>query len=570
MNAVSPPPVSTADDSLPALVLARAIAEPQRTILRRKRFGLWKLTSGEEFTRSIADCAAGLAVLGLQAGETAGILAASSPEWLVADLAIQAAGGVSAGFHAEAAPGEFVALVRQCGTSVLFVDAGAVLDTARELAGLCANLRAIVCFDAAAAAETGDDRVLSMDQLIAMGAASPGRRATPWRDRAGTARAAIIPTSGVSAPSKAAIFTHAALRAAVDAALSMVEFRSGEERLSLMAASHPFERIFGLYAGLVAGIVLNFPESAETSLDNLRELQPQIVAGPPAFWSGLARSLARAGAAATRLQRAALESALRSDSGFADWLVLRKVRADLGLLRVRLALSAGAPLSSEVRRRCAAIRIEIADIYALAEAGGAIGIARNAPRSFTLARGAAVEIGPQGDILLRAASAFSGYIGEAETATDCITTGDFGSERASGHLDLHGSRKAAISGEAATFSFWAVEEALSASAYVAACIVSGMARESLSAIILIDYDNVVSYAQARAMPFTHYKSLVDAEDIRKLFANEIARVNAAVAPARIVDFQLADRPVGSGDAEMGPAMNLRRRIVLQSFSERGG
>ena len=97
--------------SLPGLVLARALAEPKRTILRAKRLGIWNEISGADLTRAVADCAAGLAELGLKPGETAGILAAPSPQWLICDLAIQSVGAVAAGFHAEAAPGEFPALI---------------------------------------------------------------------------------------------------------------------------------------------------------------------------------------------------------------------------------------------------------------------------------------------------------------------------------------------------------------------------------------------------------------------------------------------------------------------------
>ena len=98
------------------------------------------------------------------------------------------------------------------------------------------------------------------------------------------------------------------------------------------------------------------------------------------------------------------------------------------------------------------------------------------------------------------------------------------------------------------------------------CVVAGASRERLSALLLIDYDAVVRYAQARATPFTHFKSLAEAADVRALLADEIARVNAAIAPAKIVNFTVADRPIGPGDREIGPVQNLRRRIVRKTFA----
>ena len=62
---------------------------------------------------------------------------------------------------------------------------------------------------------------------------------------------------------------------------------------------------------------------------------------------------------------------------------------------------------------------------------------------------------------------------------------------------------------------------------------------------------------------------MEAAEIRALIAAEIARTTAALDGARISDFAIADRPLTPGDPLLGPAMNLRRRLVLKSFSARG-
>ncbi|MCC2102507.1 MAG: AMP-binding protein, partial [Hyphomicrobiales bacterium] len=243
MNAaVKMPEIAPDSASLPGLVLARALAEPARTVVRAKRLGIWNEKDGATLAREVADCAAGLATLGLKPGETAGILAAPCPEWLICDLAIQSTGAISAGFHAEAAPGELAALVARCNVRVLIVDTLEALDAALDLRDVLPSIETVVCFDAVAAAEVGDKHVIAFDTLLKAGADASARVDAPWRAPLGETLAAIIPTSGLSAPSKAAQFTHAALRAAVDSALSLVELRAGDERLALMPSSHAFER----------------------------------------------------------------------------------------------------------------------------------------------------------------------------------------------------------------------------------------------------------------------------------------------------------------------------------------
>lgn len=563
MNAaVKMPGVAADGASLPGLVLARALAEPARTVLRAKRLGIWKETDGAALARMIADCAAGLAELGLRSGETAGILAAPSVEWLVCDLAVQSAGAIAAGLHAEAAPGELGALIARCNVRVLIVDTLEAMDAALDLRDAIPGIAKIVCFDAVAAAEAQDENVIAFDALLAKGAASSKRTGTPWRAARGDALAAIIPTSGQSAPSRAAQFTHDALRAAVDAALSLVELRAGEERLSLMPASHAFERVFGLYACLAAGVIVNFPESAETVAENLRELQPQIVSGSPSLWSGFARTFARASAGATKLQRRLFERAMDGSGAFGSF-ILRKVRRDFGLSRVRVALSAGAPLSQDVARKLSALGVPVTDVYAVTEAGGAVAVASDAPREFSLARGASFDIDADGALRLRTAALCASFAGESGGG-DRFATGDVAQARG-GAFVLHGARDATIGAGSA----WPVEDALTASPYIVSAIVSGDAPDDLSAIIFADYDNVVRHAQAQAIPFTHYKSLMEAAEIRSLIGAELARMTAALDTVRIAEFTIADRPLASIDPLLGPAMNLRRRLVQKTFSVRG-
>ena len=569
MNVAMPQLAVEADaESLAGLVLARALDAPKRTILRVKRLGLWKQTSGADFSGAIVACAAGFSALGLQRGETIGILARPCPEWLVADLAAQSAGLVSAGFHVEKAPGELADLARRCATRLLVVDTLAALETALDLREVVSGLDWIVALDRAAAEEFDDPRVIAFDDLLARGAASAQRVEAPWRAGRGSDLAAIIPTSGLSAPSRGAAFTNAALCAAVETAGSIADLRAGDERLSLMPASHAFERVFGVYAALAAGVIVNFPESSETALADICELQPQIIAASPAFWSEIVRRLARDSGAATRFQRAMFERAMRS-GGIFDQFLLRKVRRDFGLSRARIALSAGAPLPPHVRERLAGLGLAVSDVYALAEAAGPVAIASINSRTFAPAKGVETEIGPKGELRLRAVSAFAGYAGYPPRAEQWLPAGDLAEAGPGPTFRLGDAACHSIDG-APSGLVRRIEDALAASPYIIASAVSGDRADGLQAYLLADFDNLVRYAQARAIPFTHYRSLVEAPQVRALYEQELARIGASFTPARIVSFALAHGTLSPGDPELGPAMNLRRRILVKTFSEQMG
>lgn len=81
----------------------------------------WHSISSQEFVNSVKNLALGLHDLGLQRGEKVGILAYSSPQWAMADLAIMMAGGVSVPLFASISDENFLFEVKQTDIKLMFV-----------------------------------------------------------------------------------------------------------------------------------------------------------------------------------------------------------------------------------------------------------------------------------------------------------------------------------------------------------------------------------------------------------------------------------------------------------------
>ena len=90
-----------AEATLATRVDAALARRGDATVARWKRFGLWQTASGNELTQRIGAIARGLQAVGLAPGEVAAVVGDNSLEWLLADLAIVAAGGVAAGSEFE-------------------------------------------------------------------------------------------------------------------------------------------------------------------------------------------------------------------------------------------------------------------------------------------------------------------------------------------------------------------------------------------------------------------------------------------------------------------------------------
>jgi long-chain acyl-CoA synthetase len=88
--------VRMAGDTLPQLFRNAASARAGKVWMREKKLGIWREWRWDEAATVVREIAMGLAAIGLQPGQTASILSNTVVEWVLADLGVLCAGGVSA------------------------------------------------------------------------------------------------------------------------------------------------------------------------------------------------------------------------------------------------------------------------------------------------------------------------------------------------------------------------------------------------------------------------------------------------------------------------------------------
>src|SRR5688500_9037461 len=81
--------------NLVSMFLSRAERKGDAPFLWAKRDGEWRSTSWTEAARQVAALAASLRDLGLVPGDRVVLVSENRPEWLIADLAIMAAGCIT-------------------------------------------------------------------------------------------------------------------------------------------------------------------------------------------------------------------------------------------------------------------------------------------------------------------------------------------------------------------------------------------------------------------------------------------------------------------------------------------
>lgn len=236
----------------------------------------------------------------------------------------------------------------------------------------------------------------------------------------------------------------------------------------------------------------------------------------------------------------------------ADRLVLRPIRQRIGVDGARLCLSSGAAWHPDVVEWYRMLGRDTTDVYGQAEAGGATSLTRVSSGTARL-EGVEAKLADDGEIWLR--------VGDT-ASDDWVRSGDIGTVEAHGGMRVLGrtSDALALSGGAARQPFDA-ERRLKASPHVADAVVAMDGAGRAAALILIDFDSVVRFAQDRAIPFTHFRSLCQTAEVRELIGQVVSEVNRAAAPLNIASFELIERNLKPGDPEVGPTLTLRRYLL---------
>jgi long-chain acyl-CoA synthetase len=109
---------------------------------------------------------------------------------------------------------------------------------------------------------------------------------------------------------------------------------------------------------------------------------------------------------------------------------------------------------------------------------------------------------------------------------------------------------------------------LKSSIYINDAVIIGDQRKYLTALIMIDEDTVVKYAQDNKVQFSTYRDLTQHEDIVALIKKEVDAVNETLARVENVrKFTLLPKKLYEEDGEVTPTMKVKRKFVNEAFSD---
>jgi long-chain acyl-CoA synthetase len=587
--------------TIPGLLLDVAKRRGSRIALRAKHFGIYQDLTWSDLLDRVAEIGLGLCALNVKPGDRVAIVGDPLAEWLLSDFAAQCIGAISYGLYPTSSRDEAEYVLQHGGASVLIAEDQEHVDKVLPLLDRLPNLKKIVVIDDSNMFGYEHPALMSLDDLIESGKSVPdGRDAFLARCRAvhPDDHATIVYTSGTSAHPKGAVYTHRRLVTQGHQFFAFPELNTAEEIRSVvhLPLNHLYERMNTPMGMLAKGIVPHFGDEVERFLETLYEVSPQHHASVPRYWSKLASRIIVGIENSSALKRKTYNAAmmiarayrkrqwdgrtaplLAAAYGVARLVVFRRMLKKLGLDRVRIALSAGAPLPAEVQALWQVWGVNLKNLFGQTEGGVLTAQVQPFPKPGSVGTpypGAEIRLGTDDEIIGRSPGCFDGYWGDplasAEVLqSDGIHTGDVGEIDGHGQLWIVDRKKdIVITAGGKNVSPSRIETALKASPYISEASVIGEGRKYLAVLVEIDVGTVSEWARANNVAYTSYQSLVTNRAVYGLIEREVTAGNAQLGRVEQVKaFRILDReldPEVEGEA-VTPTRKIKRGLLQKHF-----
>jgi long-chain acyl-CoA synthetase len=591
-------------DTVPKAFIKSARQYGERFAMRKKRMGIWQEYTWAQSLDVVKHLCLGLVSLGLKRGDKVAIIGENDPEFYWAQYAVHAAGGTTAAIFTDAIPPELQFVATHSDSVFIFAHDQEQVDKALEIRDALPNVRRVIYWEDRGLWNYEDPWLLRFEDLQKLGR-DYARTAAPsfFDDLVGEGTAseyAIFSyTSGTSGLPKAAMVTHGNLLYNSEHNRDHVETFPGDDYVSFSPLAWITEQTLGYGGHALFGFTVNFPEGPETVQTDLREIAPSTLLFPSRIWENLARTMQMRISDSSLInrvlyklfmpvaykvidledERQPIPAGTRALRFLGEYAIFQPLRDKIGMSRMRHAFTSGAVLSPDVLRFFRAVGVELKNIYGSTEiqagcqhyAGGVKLASVGVP-----VPGVQIKIAEDGEIRVKSRAVFAGYYKDDKKTEEAFDeegffrTGDAGYVDDDGHLIYLDRVKDMIqlaNGE--SFSPQYIEGRLKFSPYIQDVMaVGGFDMPFVTAIIIIDFENMSRWAEKNRVNFTTYVDLTQKQETYDLVLKEIRRVNETLPrAARLRKFVILHKAFDADEAELTRTRKLRRKALEERYGD---
>ncbi|MEW8498641.1 MAG: long-chain fatty acid--CoA ligase [Candidatus Thiodiazotropha taylori] len=542
----------------------------------------WQKSTWREMAQQVARWQAALKKEALKPGDRVALMMRNCKEWVIFDQAASGLGLVTVPLYTNDRPENIGYILQDAGVRLLLLENDPQWQDLQQIRNQLAGL----------------NRILTMEKVDPLGLQPRLMHIDEWLpeetdaelelvDQSSEELATIVYTSGTTGRSKGVMLSHRNILWDIESGVKIIDIFPTDTFLSFLPLSHTLERTVGYYLAMVAGATTAYSRSIAELGEDLQIIKPTILVSVPRIfervYSKIQDKLAADSAIKQKLFGLAVETGwqvFENTQGRQPWnakmllwpllnkLVAGKIQQKLGG-RLRIAVSGGAPLSSDIAKVFIGLGVPILQGYGLTETSPIISAnthENNIPSSVGIPfPGIEIRITDQDELLCRAPNVMLGYWNNRTATNECIDdqgwfhTGDK-AKIESDHIFITGRLKEIIvlaNGEKVPPAD--MEMCISMDSLFDQVLIMGEGKPYLSALIHLntEHEDAARYNPA-TLSETDEKALLE-------------RVNSYLdnfpGYAKIIRLALINEAWSVENGFMTPTLKLRRNKIYSEHAE---
>ena len=559
-----------------------------RPAAKYKHDGTWHDVSYAEVGAIVSEIARGLIDLGMEPGDRVSLLCTTRPEWTYADFAITSAGGVVVPIYPTNSPSECAWVAGNSESRFAVCEDASQVAKITEVRGDLPALEAVIAIDPSG--DVGD--AISLEDLRERGR---GRDAAEVAERAAAVRPedpyTFIYTSGTTGPPKGCVLSHGNYREVLNSCESIGALESGETAYLYLPLAHSYALLIQLLAIDLGSTIAYFGGDTKQIIAELNEVHPTYLPSVPRIFEKIytfvtssqdpekIKAATQLGLKVRKLQAAGQEvpAELQQHFDAADEALFKNVRAAFGG-NLKQANTGAAPIAKEILEFFYACGVPVLEGYGMTETSTVV--TTQTRDRFKLGTvgfvipGSEARIAEDGEILLKGPNIFQGYYKMQDESWGTIVdgwmhTGDLGSIDEDGFVSITGRKKdIIITAGGKNLTPANLENDLKQSRWISQAVMYGDRRPYPVALITLDAEEIVPWAQQNGIEDTSPAALAANEKVRELIQGVLDEVNTHYAQVeQIKKFEILDHDLSQETGELTPTLKVKRNVVYEQYAD---
>jgi len=557
--------------------------------------GNWKTENWSQFSDYVIGIAKSMISYGIKENDKVSILSYNRKEWYGSYVAAQYINAVPVGIYHTSSSNEIEWVVSNSNSKIIFVGHNPNDNDEKDkmpinkVNSIIDSLPKVELFVIMNNVEMPDHpKAVSWDSFIENGLnvknsdIKKGLESINDDDTS-----SLIYTSGTTGNPKGVELTHKNWRFELDGCLSVMSFDQGERYVSWLPLAHVFGQLVDIHFWIRKALHMHLVDSPLNIIDYAKEIKPHFFISVPRIYEKVYSNF-KSAIDSNKILKFGLQVPGLSS------IFKNKLKQAAGFSEVRFAISGAAPINKNILKFFQKINIPLFEGYGMTEntAGASLNYyGNNKIGSVGKALpNTEIKIANDGEILLKGDHVMKGYYNNSKATNETLIdnwlyTGDVGFLDTDGYLFITGRKKEIyVSSAGKNIAPLIIEETMKSIPFISQCFLIGDNRKYCSALFTLDIGAIlrdeikIEVSKIPKDPTQQVKLLSengysiedfsnDQEIISKL-QKEVDKLNSNFSnPEQLKKFSLLNRDFSIDYGELTPTMKIRRKQILENWSE---